>query len=256
MSEIHQNEIRGWEIYGCIHCVLILYLGVLSILLIIAIGLVLFLTGLAPAGEQAYSFPEALWVGFLHTIPGDSVGGRESVWQYRFLMLGVMLFNIFFASIVIGALISGMQTRLEELKRGRTKVVESNHTVILGWSEQIITVLSELIQAHSLHRPRCVFQQFFRQTQLEQRGHWIKSGRISAAALSNASSWAFSQVAERARSPRLAAWSKMPPNRLPADSSALDTVPSANGWKRLRKPELQRSQQNSNWNPCSVLRSE
>ncbi|HEX9616791.1 MAG TPA: hypothetical protein VGA03_05200, partial [Anaerolineales bacterium] len=24
MSEIHQNEIRGWEIYGCIPCVLIL----------------------------------------------------------------------------------------------------------------------------------------------------------------------------------------------------------------------------------------
>ena len=133
--------------------VLIFYIGLLSILLIFVIGIVLFLTGLAPAGEPAYTLLEALWVGFLHTIPGDTLGGRESSWQFRFLMLGVMLFNVFFASMVIGALASGLQARLEELKRGRTKVIEKDHTVILGWSEQIITVLAELVQAHA-DRPR------------------------------------------------------------------------------------------------------
>lgn len=136
--------------------VLILYLGLLSIILIIVIGMVLYLTGLAPADEPAYSFPEALWLGFLHAIPGDSIGGRESAWGFRFLMLGVMLFNIFFASMVIGSLASGMQARLEELKRGRTKVIERDHTVILGWSEQIITVLSELVQAHADKPRQCI----------------------------------------------------------------------------------------------------
>ena len=136
--------------------VLILWLGVLSILLIFIVGLVLFLTGLAPGDEPAYSFPEALWVGFLHTIAGDSIGGRESLWMFRFLMLGVLLFNLFFASIVIGSLTSGMQTRLEELKRGRTRVIETNHTVILGWSERIFTILSELIRAHAEQPRQCI----------------------------------------------------------------------------------------------------
>jgi voltage-gated potassium channel Kch len=111
---------------------------------------------MAPADEPAYSFLEALWVGFLHTIPGDTLGGRESSWGFRFLMLGVMLFNIFFASMVIGALASGMQARLEELKRGRTQVIETGHTVILGWSEQIITVLAELIHAHADRARHCI----------------------------------------------------------------------------------------------------
>jgi voltage-gated potassium channel Kch len=120
------------------------------------IGVVLYLTGLAPADEPGYNFLEALWVGFLHTIPGDTLGGRETSWPFRLLMLGVMLFNVFFASMVIGALASGMQARLEELKRGRTKVFETGHTVILGWSEQIITVLAELIHAHADKPHHCI----------------------------------------------------------------------------------------------------
>jgi K+/H+ antiporter YhaU regulatory subunit KhtT len=117
---------------------------------------VLFLTGLAPGGEPPYSFPEALWVGFLHTIPGDTIGGRESLWIYRFLMLGVLLFNLFFASLVIGALTSGMQNRLQELKRGRSPIIETGHTVILGWSERIFTILSELARAQAEQARPCI----------------------------------------------------------------------------------------------------
>jgi K+/H+ antiporter YhaU regulatory subunit KhtT len=134
--------------------VLILWLGALSILVVFLVGVVLFLTNLTPAANN--NLPEALWDGFLHTIAGDSLPPIESPWNYRFLMLGVMLFNLFFVSIVIGALTSGMQTRLDELKRGQTRIIETNHTVILGWSERIFTILSELVRAHAEQPKYCI----------------------------------------------------------------------------------------------------
>ena len=128
--------------------ILILWLGLVSTFIIFLIGFILTLTGIAPADEPSYNFIEALWVGFLQMMGSGSIGGRETIWGYRMLMLGVALFNLFFFSIVIGALTSGMQNRLEELRRGRSNVVEKNHTVILGWSEQTLTVASELVRAH------------------------------------------------------------------------------------------------------------
>jgi voltage-gated potassium channel Kch len=135
--------------------VLIFWLGLLSIAVIILIGVVLYLTGMAPGDEEPYPLIEALWVGFLQVM-GGGIGGRETVWPYRLMMLGVMLFNLFLFSIVIGALTSGFQNRLEELRRGRTIVVEKGHTVILGWSEQVFTILTELVRANASQPRSCI----------------------------------------------------------------------------------------------------
>jgi len=88
--------------------------------------------------------------------------------------------------------------------------------------------------AHSLHKPRLVFQHFSRQTQLWQRGHWTNSGNISLLALAKASSWAFSQAAECALPVRLAAELKIPPNKLLAVSITLLMVPVTEGVNLLR----------------------
>jgi len=136
--------------------ILIVWLGLLSVLVMLLIAAVLYLTGMAPGDEPPYNFIEAMWVGFLQTMGNGSVGERGTVWAYRFLMLGVMLFNLFLFSIVIGSLTSGMQNRLEELRRGRTQVIESNHTVILGWSEQIFTIISELARALASEPKGCI----------------------------------------------------------------------------------------------------
>jgi voltage-gated potassium channel Kch len=136
--------------------ILIAWLGLLSVLVMLLIAFILYLTGMAPGSEPPYNFVEALWVGFLQTMGSGSVGERGTVWPYRFMMLGVMLFNLFLFSIVIGSLTSGMQNRLEELRRGRSQVIERNHTVILGWSEQIFTVVAELVRARASEPNGCI----------------------------------------------------------------------------------------------------
>jgi Trk K+ transport system NAD-binding subunit len=62
-------------------------------------------------------------------------------------MLGVTVGGIFIVSALVGVLTTGLDARLADLRKGRSRVIESGHTVVLGWSEQIFTVISELSKA-------------------------------------------------------------------------------------------------------------
>jgi voltage-gated potassium channel Kch len=60
--------------------------------------------------------------------------------------------GIFIVSALVGLLTTGMNQRLEMLRKGRSLVVETDHTVILGWSDQVYTVVSELVEANRSRR--------------------------------------------------------------------------------------------------------
>ncbi len=129
--------------------VLVAWLALLTLSIILTAALVLTLSGLAPGQEQPYSFPDALWQGLLRTLGSAPIGGRDAPWGYRILMLGVTFGSLFVFSTVISVLTNGMRANLEELRRGRSEVMEAGHTVVLGWSEQIFTILFELVKANS-----------------------------------------------------------------------------------------------------------
>jgi len=57
----------------------------------------------------------------------------------------VTLGSLLIVSILIGTLTTGIEGRLESLRRGRSKVLEHDHTVILGWSLQVFTIINELV---------------------------------------------------------------------------------------------------------------
>lgn len=128
---------------------LTLGLAVVSLIIIALTTAILVLTGVAPADEQPYSLLEAAWLSLISTLGEGSIGGRETAWGFRWLMLGVTLGSIFFVSALIGILTNGIHSRLEDLRKGRSLVIEDGHTVILGWSEQIFTILPELIIANA-----------------------------------------------------------------------------------------------------------
>ena len=63
-------------------------------------------------------------------------------------MFAITLGGIFVISTLIGILNTGLESKLAELRKGRSRVVEREHTVILGWSQQIHTVISEIVAAN------------------------------------------------------------------------------------------------------------
>ena len=132
---------------------LIAWLAVASAGLIVVIALPVWLANLAPAGEEGPpSFIGIVWMSLMRTLDSGTMGGDTGSWPFLLSMLGVTLGGIFVISTLIGVLTSGIEGKLDELRKGRSKVVESDHTVILGWSPQVFAILGELVLANESRR--------------------------------------------------------------------------------------------------------
>ena len=81
------------------------------------------------------------------------MGGDTGSGGFLLSMFVITLGGIFVISTLIGILNTGLEGKLAELRKGRSTVVERDHTVILGWSQQIHTVISEIVEANA-NQPR------------------------------------------------------------------------------------------------------
>ncbi len=135
---------------------LIGWLGVVSLLIIIIAGIFLTFTHIAPAEGQPLGFAEATWESLMRAMDAGTLGG-DSGWPFRAVMLIVTLAGLFVVSALIGVLSTGLEGRLDELRKGRSVVLEQEHTVIFNWSPSIFDIISELVIANeSRKRPRIV----------------------------------------------------------------------------------------------------
>ena len=129
---------------------LIGWLGLVSLVLIAIAGGFLALTSIAPEGEGPMSFIEATWASLMRTLDSGTMGG-DAGWGFRIVMLMVTLAGIFVVSALIGVLSTGLESKLDELRKGRSVVLENEHTIIFNWSPSIFDVISE-----SRSKPRIV----------------------------------------------------------------------------------------------------
>jgi len=132
--------------------VLIGWLAVISLVIILASALLVWLLRLAPEN----SLPQLIWSSFMHTMDAGTVAGDSGSWPYLFVMLLVTMGGIFVLSTLIGILTTGIEARLESLRKGRSRVIEAGHTVILGWSEQIFPIIGELVIANANQPKSCI----------------------------------------------------------------------------------------------------
>ncbi|GAA4317354.1 lipoprotein [Streptomyces venetus] len=63
------------------------------------------------------------------------------------------LVALLYVSTLVGLITTTLTDRLTALRRGRSTVLEQGHAVVLGWSEQVFTVVSELVAAGA-NQPR------------------------------------------------------------------------------------------------------
>jgi voltage-gated potassium channel Kch len=134
---------------------LIGWLGLASALLVAATsGLLLMLTPGDVNGHGGWH--GVLWMSLLRTLDPGTMGGDQGGLIFLALMLTVTLGGIFIVSSFIGVLTTGLENKITVLRKGRSRIVERDHTVVLGWSEQIFTVVSELAEANQTNRRSCV----------------------------------------------------------------------------------------------------
>ncbi|MFL5955560.1 MAG: CASTOR/POLLUX-related putative ion channel [Gaiellaceae bacterium] len=133
-------------------------LGAISLLLVGSLSAIVALDHLAPVGDGGRpGMLRDFFITFLHTIdPGaiahEAIGEGVTSWPFLLAMLGVTIGGILLVSTLIGVIAAGLDQRMQDLRKGRSFVVEDGHILILGWSPTIFTVVSELVIANASER--------------------------------------------------------------------------------------------------------
>jgi hypothetical protein len=97
-------------------------------------------------------WPGLVWRSLLRTLDPGTMGGDTGSAPFLGLMLAVTIGGIFIVSTLIGVLTTGLEAKIADLRKGHSKIIERNHTVLLGWSDQVFTVVTELVKANRSER--------------------------------------------------------------------------------------------------------
>lgn len=138
--------------------VIIAYLALLSVALIVVLATFVWATGVAPEAEggDKPGFVAIAWMALMRTLDSGTMGGDTGSWSFLLAMLAVTFGGIFVISTFIGTLTTAIEGKLEALRKGRSRVLESGHTVILGWSPRVFSIVSELVIANENQRRAAV----------------------------------------------------------------------------------------------------
>lgn len=98
-----------------------------------------------------------LYITFLEiTDPGNMAQDIGSSAWYKMFAVVAGLAGIIMLSALIAFITTELDQKISELKRGRSKVIEKDHTLILGWNEQrIIEILREIVLANESEDDAC-----------------------------------------------------------------------------------------------------
>ena len=99
--------------------------------------------------ETLSSWGEIPWRVYVAVMEGSAAEtDGDSNWIAKLTsILAVMVGLILFSSMV-AFITSVFEAKLDELRRGRSLVLESEHTLILGFGDRILEVIRELIEAN------------------------------------------------------------------------------------------------------------
>ena len=147
---------------------LYIWLTLLSLIPLVLISLIIFISAifnpeLNPVGEN-----NSFWETFLSQLlaaldPGNLLVFdlvAESRPSKSVLFIICSLLSLFSGLMVVATLIGIVSSSIENVmlsfKKGNTTVVEKDHMIILGWNDQIFSIISELDKAHENTRKICI----------------------------------------------------------------------------------------------------
>lgn len=140
----------NWMSKGTI--ALMALLGVATVVLVLVVGAITWLLiALVPDKYNQFSEDytpwDIFWGGLMRTLDPGTMGGDQG-WYFRILMLIITIGGLIIVASLIGIISGAFDSKVEELRKGRSKVLESDHTLILGWSSKVFPIVSEIVIAN------------------------------------------------------------------------------------------------------------
>jgi voltage-gated potassium channel Kch len=141
----------GWMSRGTV--ALMALLGIATVVFVVVLGaitvavLVLTRDKAAPPVTGPGDVWDIFWGSLMRTLDPGTMGGDQG-WFFRILMLIVTIGGLIIVASLIGIVSGAFDAKVEELRKGRSRVLESDHTLILGWSPKVFQIVSELVIAN------------------------------------------------------------------------------------------------------------
>ena len=106
--------------------------------------------------ESGMNVGKSVWMSLMHAIDAGTLAGDRGNWQFLVLMTVVTICGLFITSMLIGILNTGIEEKMTALQKGKSLVLEKNHIVLLGFNENTLNILSELIIANENQKDEVV----------------------------------------------------------------------------------------------------
>ncbi len=149
LSERLRYWFDGWMSRGAV--ALIGLLGLASVAMVVVVGTLAWLFHAYPDDSDGDLF-DLWWGGLMRTLDPGTMGG-DTGWGFRFFMLVITIGGLIIVASLIGIISGAFDDRIAELRKGHSRVLEHDHTLILGWSNKVPAIVRELVIANaSRHR--------------------------------------------------------------------------------------------------------
>lgn len=90
---------------------------------------------------------DLIWRSLMRTLDPGTMGGDQG-WPFRIMMLVVTIGGLVIVASLIGIVSGAFDSKVEELRKGRSRVLEEDHTLILGWSTKVFPIVKEIVTAN------------------------------------------------------------------------------------------------------------
>jgi voltage-gated potassium channel Kch len=126
-------------------------LGLATVAFVAILGtiawIVLSLTRDENLGDDSTGPLDLIWRSLMRTLDPGTMGG-DTGWPFRIMMLIVTIGGLVIVASLIGIVSGAFDSKVEELRKGRSRVLEHDHTLILGWSTKVFPIIREICIAN------------------------------------------------------------------------------------------------------------
>ncbi|QNO36633.1 potassium transporter TrkA [Protaetiibacter sp. SSC-01] len=122
-------------------------LAAVSFVFVTVVAVIVWALPLHPADEPEGDFLDIFWGNLMRTLDPGTMGG-DTGWGFRIAMLVVTLGGLVIVASLIGIVSGGFDAKVAELRKGRSRVIEKDHTLIVGWNDKVFTIVAQLAIAN------------------------------------------------------------------------------------------------------------
>ncbi|XP_056177208.1 ion channel CASTOR-like isoform X2 [Syzygium oleosum] len=115
--------------------------------LLVATLLLICLGGLALFGVTDDGIADCLWLSWTYVASAGNHADSEGIGP-RFVSVSISFGGMLIFAMMLGLVSDAISEKFDSLRKGRSEVVEQNHTLVLGWSDKLGSLLNQLALAN------------------------------------------------------------------------------------------------------------